>query len=196
MRRLMRGFDAFLRRSEGVYEFNAAAHGLLRVRRTRAGERVALGSGWIEAGQEVLELHLWNEHMPPLPRDGPSLAWASRTERMFVTSLRDLARSMRAEPVYESVRALRAVSVLLTPGPGSAGPLAARLGFVVRPCRNRLGRFGEFWENLYTWWLMWAFNAASLQRRSLFRLRRSEFWMEAEAFRRLHAPHAVLQRPG
>lgn len=182
MRSLIRGFDAFLRRREGVYEFNASADGLLRVRRTRAGERVALGSRWIEAGQEVLELHLWNEHMPPLPRDGPSLAWASRTERMFVASLRDLARTMRTEPAYHCVRALRAVSVLLTPGPGSAGPVAARLGFVVRPCRNRLGRFGEFWENFYTWFLMWTFNPVSLRGRSLPGLRRMEMWMAAEDF--------------
>ena len=182
MRGLIRRFDLLVRRLEGVYEFNASSHGLLRLRRTRARERVALGEGRVEPGEEVLELHLWNEHMPPLPREGPSLAWASRTERMFVASLRDLAREMRAAPSYRNVRALRAVTILLTPGPGSAGPLATRLGFVVRPYRNRLGRFGEFWENLYTWFIMWTFNAASLRGRRLLGLRRMEMWMTAEDF--------------
>jgi hypothetical protein len=60
--------------------------------------------------------------------------------------------------------------------------VAARLGFVVRPCRNRLGRFGEFWENFYTWFLMWTFNPASLRGRSLPGLRRMEMWMAAEDF--------------
>lgn len=101
---------------------------------------------------------------------------------MFVASLRDLAREMRGKPAYRDVRALRAVTVLLTPGPGSAGSLATRLGFVVRPYRNRLGRFGEFWENLYTWFIMWTFNAASLHGRRVLGLRRMEMWMTAEDF--------------
>lgn len=182
MRGLIRRFDALLRRREGVYEFSTSPHGLLRLRRCRARERVPLDEGSVEPGEEVLELHLWNEHMPPLPREGPSLAWATRTERMFVASLRDLAREMRGTPAYRDVRALCAVTVLLTPGPGSAGPLAARLGFIVRPYRNRLGRFGEFWENFYTWFIMWTFNAASLRGRRLLGLRRMEMWMRAEDF--------------
>jgi hypothetical protein len=60
--------------------------------------------------------------------------------------------------------------------------LATRLGFVVRPYRNRLGRFGEFWENLYTWFIMWTFNAASLHGRRLLGLRRMEMWIAAEDF--------------
>lgn len=72
MRGLIRRFDLFVRRLEGVYEFNASSHGLLRLRRPRA--RVALGPGWIEPGQKMFELHLWNEHMPTLPRHEPSLA--------------------------------------------------------------------------------------------------------------------------
>jgi hypothetical protein len=49
----------------------------------------------------------------------------------------------------------------------------------VFPYRGPLARFGEFWENLYTWGLMWTFNAASLRHRSLLRLRRAEVWMSA-----------------
>jgi hypothetical protein len=55
-------------------------------------------------------------------------------------------------------------------------------GFVVRPYRNRFGRFGEFWENLYTWFIMWTFNAASLHGRRVLGLRRMEMWMTAEDF--------------
>jgi len=52
----------------------------------------------------------------------------------------------------------------------------------VFPYRSPLGRFGEFWENLYARWLMWAFNAASLRHRRLLRLRRDEVWASADAF--------------
>jgi hypothetical protein len=51
------------------------------------------------------------------------------------------------------------------------------LGFTVLPYHNPLGRFGEFWENFYTWWIMWTYNQASLRHRRLFRLVRAEVWM-------------------
>jgi len=50
---------------------------------------------------------------------------------------------------------------------------------VPRPL-GRLGRFGQFWENLYAWALMWAFNAPSLHRKQLLRLQRTEVWMSRQ----------------
>jgi hypothetical protein len=50
------------------------------------------------------------------------------------------------------------------------------------PCRSPLGAFGDFWENLYTWWVMWAYHQVSVRHRQFFRLRRVEAWMPAEAF--------------
>lgn len=57
-----------------------------------------------------------------------------------------------------------------------------RLGLVVRPYRNRLGRFGEFRENLYAGFIMGTFNAASLRGRRVLRFRRMDMWMTAEDF--------------
>jgi len=182
MRRLIRAFDVLLRRRLGVYDFGASPLALLRVQRSRARRRVALGTGWIEPGQEILDLHMWNEHMPPLPAAGPDVRWAVQVERMFVSSLHELARAVGREPVYRNVRAVRAVTVLLTPGPGAGLHLAQRLGFEVQPHRTPLGRFGEFWENFYTWWLMWTYNAVSVRRRPMFDLRRMDMWMEADEF--------------
>jgi hypothetical protein len=45
-----------------------------------------------------------------------------------------------------------------------------------------LGRFAEFWENAYTWALMWTLNQSILQKRSLLRLRRFDISMTAEDF--------------
>ncbi len=182
MRRLIRRFDAFLRGRQGVYEFSHSSHSLLRIQRSRLRRPMMLGGRRLEPGEEILDLHLWNEHMPALPARGPDVAWGVRVERMFLTSLRDLAREIVANAVYREVRALRAVTVLLTPGPGSAQPLAQRLGFEVRPHPNPLGRFGEFWENFYTWWLMWTFNKLSVRHRPMSALRRMEMWIGVEEF--------------
>jgi hypothetical protein len=56
------------------------------------------------------------------------------------------------------------------------------LGFIVIPYHRPFGAFGEFWENFFTWWLMWTFNPASTRRRSMFNLQRTEFWMSRRAF--------------
>ncbi len=185
MRFLIRRLDAVLRRAYGVFEFCDDRHCVLRIRLTRASYPLNLSGYVVRAGDPVLELHLWNEHIPPLPPEGPDLAWAIRTRRMLIHSFRMLARYMESDPYLGSVRAVGGITVLLSPGDRLAGErLMERLGFTVTPCPNPLGRFGEFWENFYAWCLMWTFNAASLRRRSLVRLRRVGVWMPTEEFLR------------
>lgn len=128
-------------------------------------------------------LHLWNEHLPPLPEDGADLAWARQVGRRFVYSLYALGRHVQASPRLSAARAVGGVTVLLWSGSRSGGArLMERMGFTIFPYRRPLGRFGEFWENFYSWWLMWAYNPASLRRRQLARLQRAEIWMAMEAF--------------
>lgn len=177
--------DAGLRRALGVFEFEDRPDGLLRVRLTRAARAIALPEGLIPKGAPVLELHLWNEHVPPLPEAGPDLAWAAQVRSRLVASFRALGRAVARDPRFAEVQAVGGVTVLCFAGDGRREVrLFERLGFVVRPYRSPLGRFGEFWENLYTWAIMWAYNAATLRRRRLLRLRRGEIWMTAAEFRR------------
>ncbi len=61
-----------------------------------------------------------------------------------------------------------------------------RLGFTIFPHHNPRSRFGEFWESLYLWGLMWTFNAASLRRGQLLILRRAEVWMSRCRLLRLY----------
>jgi hypothetical protein len=131
----------------------------------------------------VLELHLWNEHIPALPPAGPDLAWASRTRRLFINSLYTVGQLVKIDSRLASVQAVGGVSVLLSDGDRSSGErMIHRLGFEILPYHTRLGRFGEFWENFYSWWLMWAFNPVSLNHRQLLRLERVEFWMPRGEF--------------
>ncbi len=122
-----------------------------------------------------------NERVLPLPAEGASLVWAVRMQRLFAGSLRLLARQMQDDPRLAGVIAIGGVTALLAPADHPGGVrLMEHLGFTVEPYRSLLGRFGEFWENFYTWWIMWTFNAASLRGRRLVRLQRAEIWMSRE----------------
>lgn len=185
MKCVIRCFDRFLRRALGVFEFCDRSDCVLRVRKTVAAHAATLPDRDIPAGALVLELHLWNEHIPPIPADGADMAWAARFYSRLMASFRELAVQIRREPHFADVQAVGGVTVLplLNLGGRESG-LFERLGFVVCPYRGPLGRFGEFWENFYTWAIMWAYNQATLRGRHLLGLRRSEIWMTTDRFLR------------
>ena len=185
MKRIVRAFDRFLCHRQGVFVFWDDPDCLFRAQFMRAPREIVLPGAVIPAGAEVLGLHFWNEHMPQIAPEGPTVAQAVRGRRMIANTFRALAREMRRDPRMEGVRALGGATVLFAAGDGSSGErLFTRLGFTVFPYCSPLGRFGEFWENFYTWALMWAYNAVSLQQRHLLALSRTESWITAGEFLR------------
>ncbi len=185
MRTIIRLFDRFLRWTQGIFEICDEPACVFRLRVGRAPHPLQLPGSEVPAGSKVLELHLWNERAPPIPAEGPDLALGLLGARMLISSCRAAAREIQHNPRLAGVQAVGGVTVLFAAGDGSgAEKLFTRLGFSIFPYRNPLGRFGEFWENLYTWALMWTFNAASLRRRRLLQLRRTEMWMPAAEFLR------------
>jgi len=188
---LIRAFDARLRSAYGIYEFSSDPGCVLRIGLGHTPHNLAFapdaGSGLagaeIPGGEPALMLHLWNERVPRIPEAGPDLAWASRLVKGFVRSLHLVGAEMRENPALSGVRVVGAVTVVIDPEPGSSGAqVFRRLGFEVMPHQGRLGRFGEFWENFYTWWIMWTYNSASLRSKSLLGLRRTEMWMPVDRF--------------
>jgi len=102
---------------------------------------------------------------------------------MFLASLRVVARQLREDPGLAAVQAVSGATVLIQSTNGlERNRLMQRLGFTVFPARNPLGRFGQFWENAYTWAVMWTFSPASLRDRRLRDMRRDEFWMTRNKF--------------
>lgn len=185
MHTLIRSFDALLRWAYGVFEFCDDKTCLLRLQVTGAPHPLHLDGQVVDTDEPVLQLHLWNEHVPPLPTAGPDLAWAAQMHRLFVRSLHAVARQMRSDPRLARVRAVGGVTALFSPVEYRGGKrLMQRLGFTVMPYHRPLGGFGEFWENFYSWWIMWTFNAVSLHRRRLIHMRRAEIWMLAGEFLR------------
>ncbi len=183
MRWLIRRSDAWLSRLERVYVFCEDADCKLRLQVAGTPHMLHLTSRLIPKGQPVLMLHLWNERIPAIPPNGPDLPWAVKTSRHFSRSLHQVGRYVQNAPWLRDIQAVGGISalIILTNSDGGARILC-KLGFEVFPYQNPLGRFGEFWENFYSWWLMWAYNPASLHRRNFFRQQRTEIWMTMDEF--------------
>ncbi|MCR4405372.1 MAG: hypothetical protein NUW24_00390 [Anaerolineae bacterium] len=198
MRAIVRRFDGLLRRAFGVTEFCDDPQCLLRVQLARCPRHVRLSDGaQLLPGEPVLMLHLWNEHVPPMGSTGPDLPWAIKAYRQLIPSLHRVATLVATDPRWAGIRAVGGISVLiLLDSASSSARLMERLGFDVMPHPSGpLGRFGEFWENLYTWALMWAFNAPSLRRKHLSRLQRSEIWMSRQRLLERYGPCHQMTPP-
>jgi len=182
-RAAVRGLDVLVRRAYHVREFTQDENCILRIALGRSAKDMTLSDGTrVERGEVVGELHLWNERLPRMDEEGPSLQWALTTYRLWRASLKKLTAYLENDPQFENIRAFRGESALLKDDlEGSA--LFERLGFdlVRRNRTSRLERFAEFWENLYTWWLVWTFNPGSLRSKNLSRMERAQIWISRRA---------------
>lgn len=182
-RTLILWLDALLSRIYGVYVFWDDTECILRLEKARARHTLRFAGHEVQKGEPVLALHFWNGRLPPLPRGGPDLGWALDFRRRFVLSLRAVAREMQRDPSLSNMYAVGGSTGIFAPDEDSAGGrIMTGLGFTVTRGRNRLGRFGEFWENLYSWWLMWAYSRGSMSYRQFSRLHRGEMWMAPDEF--------------
>jgi len=201
--------DSLLRRSYGIREFSLDPDCVLRLSVTRAGrDRVLPGGVGIVRGDLIGDIHLWNERLPPIPQRGPDVAWGLALAKRLRRSLEELADVVATDPRYRTLKAIRGTgSAMLAAGQGpgrSALPaLARRLEFQLVPVdqdASLFRRFTEFWENLYSLALMWAYNAPSLRTKRLAGLRRVELWMSTKTLLGRYnraQPHLkpVLPRP-
>ncbi len=99
--------DRWLRRREGVYEYSTDPRCLFRIGLGKADLNLTLADGTeIHPGDSLLVLHLWNENMPAMGKQGPSVAWARQVSRAIHTSLRELARYLHQRVDLDDVVAL------------------------------------------------------------------------------------------
>ena len=97
-RSLIRRLDAFLRSRQRIFEFSNHPHCLLRVSVTECKRPVRLEDGTeLTPGDAIGELHLYNDHLPIIPADGPGVAWANEAQRHLRESLRRLALSLETD---------------------------------------------------------------------------------------------------
>ena len=135
--------DRWLRRWHGIYEFTAHRDCLFRAERCLAEETLLLADGArVRRGDPLLRIHLWNEQVPVMRQDGPTIAWARRASRAVETSLRELARYVSQCRDLDEVVAVCADMRLATPKQSAQlARIVSRYGFEAEK-DSRVGRPG------------------------------------------------------
>ncbi len=183
LRLIIRRFDDWLSRVEGVEPFTDDPQVIMRLQSGRIAWDIPLPDGTIQSGSDVMFLHLWNERVPPIPPQGPDLEWALHTQRSMIYSFKAVARHIQSTPTLCEVKAVGGIiAQIRIEGSDGGRAMLEHLGFSIFPYHRPAGAFGEFWENFYTWWLMWTYNPASARQRSMLSLQRNEFWMTKTKF--------------
>ena len=183
LRTTIRRFDDWLSSVEGVVPFTDDPSVILRWQEGRLGWEVSLADCRIPAGSPVLFVHLWNERIPPIAEQGADLEWALQFQRRLVHSFRAVALHLQRTARMDRVRAVGGtLTHIHLGGPDGGRRLLEHLGFTIFPYHRPAGAFGEFWENFYSWMLLWAYNPPSMQSHALLGLQRNEFWVAREDF--------------
>lgn len=180
-RSAVRALDTLLRRAHGVCEFSAEHDCILRVGIGHSERDVHLADGTaIARGERIGELHLWNERLPRMGARGADMHWAVAMRRGLSHSLRLLAEHVQDDPTWNDVRAFRGETAMEPRWIDPSGrDVLGRLGLELQPRRagSCLRRFGDFWENFYTWWLIWTFAPGSLRNKRFRQIQRCQVWV-------------------
>jgi hypothetical protein len=181
LRPLVLGLERLLRRLGGVQEFTQDEECILRIAFTASKQDVELSDGTkVRAGDRICELHLWNEHIPPMPPEEPDLRWGLTFYRLAVKSFRSLAAYIAANEPQDIVALGGQMAFLEKENSPVLASVAVQLGFDIVNLTAQGGRwrrFTHFWENIFSWALMWAFNPGSLRGKRFLRLQRYRLWM-------------------
>jgi len=90
--------DAWLLRRHKVLEYSTHPSCIFRLDIARSGCACVLPDGTrLRAGQRIARLHFWNEHVPPVPPNGPTLAWACEMRQRIALSLCELVRYLSSQ---------------------------------------------------------------------------------------------------
>ena len=154
--------DDWLRKFQHVYEYSDHPACLFRIQRASAAAEIKLAGGVrVRKGDSILNLHLWNEHMPRLDPGGMDFKWARLIGREIAASLERLATHMAEDLSYDDIVALRAEMRFGTAEQNvRIVRLSARYGFesVNMSDDERYGAFRELGENALVLMLVLAAN--------------------------------------
>ncbi len=189
-RRVIAGVDERLSRHAKVETFSDDPTCILRYAPTRARHAVHLSDGALIApGDLVIDIHCWNERVPPMPKGGADLAWALKASGGLKASLRLLAAALDSDARLQPARAIRArVNFVGLGGSNqSVSRIIARMGFedVDEGGGGLNARFHDMLENLLIGALVWTHNPEALRRDKLLRERRP-VWASRERLLALH----------
>jgi hypothetical protein len=186
---VVKGVDYLLRQRQGICDFTDDPDCVFRTSVTKSAEALRLSDGTVVGeGDPVIELHFWNEHLPPMPPHGPSPGWARKFARQTAKSLFLLESYLDQHSAFDDVAA---VSGLV--------PFGSRLGEaqVIRTCKRfgfelvepePDGRMHMVFDSMLLWGLGWAFNRPALRGKGLLRHRYSLWISRATLHARYRDP--------
>jgi YkoP-like protein len=96
---ILYALDRRLQQRHAVFEYSHHPACIFRLEIAASPRPVMLRDGTVaRAGQRLARLHFWNEHIPPFPRTGATIAWARRMQQAIAISLRELAHYLASRP--------------------------------------------------------------------------------------------------
>ena len=168
--------DARLRRRQAVFEYSRDPRCVFRLDINRSPRALVLRDGTrVHPGQRIARLHFWNEQVPPLPKNGATIAWACQIQQAITTSLAELARFLASRPELSDIAVVCAdVPSGTLAQSEQLARIMGRYGFETiaepehLPFAERMHRFGE---NILISLIVLASNAAALRGDTLKRVR-------------------------
>ena len=192
LKRLVVSLDALLRRHHAVIEYTCDPRCVLRLNIDRLDRDIRLADGTQgRAGDRIINLHLWNEQVPVMPRQGASMGWARQMHSALRRSLCELARYAAQRADLGDVAVVRCIVAIAGPTQGTQivrlmGGFGFETSGMPRPptLRERALRLGE---NILITLMVLAHNAPALRRDTLRRGRTEIFMSRAVLERRYGA---------
>jgi hypothetical protein len=173
------GIDWILRRYYRVAPFTQDPGCILRLSVGNSNRSLQLSDGTeVREGDPILHIHLWSERLKDLESVRNTLGWGQAILSHMRSSLGKLVAFLDRHPQPEGWVAVR-----------------GEYGFVteVRPAEAILKRLGfdlayhdfpgmriwrrAFWDNLYSYFLMWTFNPDNVKGKRLADMARIDFWI-------------------
>lgn len=172
----IRGIERLLRRRYGVHEYTNDPACIFRIALRIADKELKLQDGTlVRSGDAVVELHLWNEQLPTIARDGATIAWGASVDRRIRRSLALLAARLANQPSVVAVHGEAAFGCHM--GDRQARRFAARYGFEIIDDSVLLrGQLRHFCDDFLFWGLTRTFNPNGLRGKPFHR-NRHHIWM-------------------
>jgi hypothetical protein len=171
---LVFGLDILLRRWYAITEYSVENKCIFRIQLAEIGDIVRLADGTlVRPGDRIIDLHLWNEHLPRLPAEGATVKWALEMRRCLEVSLRELAAYLSVHQEFRDVRVLRGhIKLCVSEQCEQMARLCYRLGFEVAAVRepgSLIERLHGFGQNILISLMVLALNAVAIRADTLRR---------------------------
>jgi hypothetical protein len=171
---LVFGLDTLLRRWYAITEYSVETKCIFRIQLAEIGDIVRLADGTLaRPGDRIIDLHLWNEHLPRLPAEGATVEWALEMRRCLEVSLRELAAYLSVHKEFRDVRVLRGhIKLCVSERCDQMARLCRWLGFEVAAVHepdSLIERLHGFGQNILISLMVLALNAVAMSADTLRR---------------------------